>query len=105
MGIGARLSEIMAEKNMNTNELAIKIGVPPTTLYSMIKRDSSRVEIDLIIKIAHALDMTADELLVGETGEPEQTTIAAHFDGDDLTPEERQEVENFINYVRSKRED
>lgn len=39
MGIGARLLEIMNKKNLNTNELAIMIGVPPTTLYSMIKSD------------------------------------------------------------------
>ena len=42
MGIGARLMELMKKKNINTNELAIMIGVPPTTLYSMIKRDSNR---------------------------------------------------------------
>ena len=69
MGIGARLLEIMNKKNLNTNELAIMIGVPPTTLYSMIKRDSNRVDIDLIIKIAHALDMSADEFLSGESAE------------------------------------
>ena len=69
MGIGARLVELMKKKNINTNELANRIGVAPTTLYSMIKRDSSRVDIDLIIKIAHALNMTADELLSGEVPE------------------------------------
>lgn len=103
MGIGARLSEIMAEKNMNTNELAIKIGVPPTTLYSMIKRDSTRVEIDLIIKIAHALDMTADEFLSGETPEP-QHTLAAHLEGEDFTDEEIKDIENFVEFVKSKRD-
>ena len=103
MGIGARLSEIMAEKNINTNELAVKIGVPPTTLYSMIKRDSTRVEIDLIIKIAHALDMTADEFLSGETPET-QHTLAAHLEGEDFTDEEIKDIENFVEFVKSKRE-
>ena len=102
MGIGARLVDIMEKKKMNTNELAIKIGVPPTTLYSMIKRDSSRVDIDLIIKIAHALDMTADELLSGEAPEI-QHTLAAHLEGEDFTEEEIKDIESFVQFVKSKR--
>lgn len=104
MGIGARLVEIMKNKNINTNELAIKIGVPPTTLYSMIKRDSSRVDIDLIIKISHALDMTADELLSGEAPENTRHTLAAHFEGEDFTEEEIKDIENFVEFVKSKRD-
>ena len=103
MGIGARLLEIMEKKNMNANELANRIGVPPTTLYSMIKRDSSRVDIDLIIKIAHALGMTADELLSGEAPEV-QHTLAAHLEGEDFTAEEIKDIENFVEFVKSKRD-
>ena len=101
MGIGKRLEELMKIRNLNTNELAKLIGVAPTTLYSMIKRDSNRVDIDLIIKIAHALGMTADELL--SVDQP-PVTIAAHFDGDDFTPEEQAEIENFKRFVKAKRE-
>lgn len=103
MGIGARLLEIMKKKNINTNELANMIGVPPTTLYSMIKRDSNRVDIDLIIKIAHALNMTADEFLSGEAPEA-PATLAAHFEGESFTDEEMAEIESFVSYVKSKRE-
>lgn len=103
MGIGARLVELMKQKNINTNELANRIGVAPTTLYSMIKRDSSRVDIDLIIKIAHALNMTADELLSGEA--PERlNTLAAHFEGEDFTDEEIEDIEKYVMFVKSKRE-
>ena len=102
MGIGARLLEIMNKKNLNTNELAIMIGVPPTTLYSMIKRDSNRVDIDLIIKIAHALDMSADEFLSGESAE-KPNTLAAHFEGEDFTEEELKDIEDYVNFVKSKR--
>lgn len=103
MGIGARLVELMNKKNINTNELANKIGVAPTTLYSMIKRDSSRVDIDLIIKIAHALNMTADELLSGEAPEKPHT-LAAHFEGEDFTDEEIEDIEKYVRFVKSKRE-
>ena len=103
MGIGSRLTEIMEEKGTNANELALQIGVPPTTLYSMIKRDSNRVDIDLIIKISHALGMTADEFLSGEVAESPDT-IAAHHEGDEYTPEEWEEIERFKLFVKSKRD-
>lgn len=63
MGIGTRLEELMKLKGTNANELANKIGATPSTIYSIIKRDSNRVDIDIIIKIAHALDMSADDFL------------------------------------------
>ena len=103
MGIGARLSEVMEEKGTNANELAVKIGVPPTTLYSMIKRDSSRVDIDLVIKIAHALGMTADEFLSGEVAE-HPNTLAAHFEGEDFSEEELEDIKNYVEFVKSKRD-
>lgn len=102
MGIGVRLEAIMKAKDINANELAKKIGVTPSTIYSMIKRDSNRVDIDLIIKIAHALGMTADELLSEEPYE-KPDTLAAHFDGEDLSPEEKEEVIKFVEFVKSKR--
>ena len=102
MGIGVRLEAIMKAKDINANELAKKIGVTPSTIYSMIKRNSNRVDIDLIIKIAHALGMTADELLSEESYE-KPDTLAAHFDGEDLSPEEKEEVIKFVEFVKSKR--
>lgn len=101
MGIGKRLEDLMEKRGVNANELAKLIGVAPTTLYSMIKRDSNRVDIDLIIKIAHALGMTADEFLSPEPYAP--NTLAAHFEGENFTPEEMEEINNFVKFVKSKR--
>lgn len=63
MGIGIRLSKLLEQKNISARELALKIGVTPSTVYSIIQRDSSRMDIDLLLDIAHELGMTADELL------------------------------------------
>lgn len=52
MGIGLRLETLMKERHTNANELAQKIGVAPTTIYSMIKRDSKKADIDVLLKIA-----------------------------------------------------
>ena len=66
MGIKNRLISLMDEKHINANELATKADVPPSTIYSILQRDSSRMEIDLIMKIAHALNVSADDLLSEE---------------------------------------
>lgn len=102
MGIGTRLVELMKTKKINANELAVKIGVAPTTIYSMIKRDSSRVDIDLIIKISHALNITADEFLSGEAP-TRSTPLDAHFESCDFTEEEIKEIANYADYVKQKR--
>ena len=44
MGIGSKMNKLMQEKNINANELANKIGIAPTTIYSMIKRDSKKAQ-------------------------------------------------------------
>lgn len=71
MGIKNRLTSLLKEKGMNINELASKIDVTPSTLYSIVQRDSTRIDIDLILKIAHALGVTADELLSEEISRAE----------------------------------
>ena len=92
----------MEKRGVNANELAMMIGVAPSTIYSMIKRDSNRIDIDLIIKIAHAFNITADELLASYP-DSSPRTIAAHFDAEEFTEDELKEIENFVEYVKSKR--
>ena len=70
MGIASKLIRLMKEQNTNANELAKKADIPATTIYSLIRRDSSRVDIDSLIKIARALNTTAD-YLCNDDDEPE----------------------------------
>ncbi|MCD2492517.1 helix-turn-helix domain-containing protein [Lacrimispora sp. NSJ-141] len=65
MGIGSRLSELMKYRGTNANELAQKIGVAPTTIYSMIKRDSKKADIEVLIKIARELQVDAEYFCSG----------------------------------------
>lgn len=102
MGIANKLIKLMKEQNTNANELASKAGVPPTTIYSLIRRDSNRVDIDSLIKIARALGVTAD-YFCSEEIESKPQTLAAHFDGDEYTQEELDEIRAFAEFVKSKR--
>lgn len=57
MGIGAKLSEILKIQQSNPNELAEKIGVAPSTIYSIIKRDNMKVDISVLAKICKELNV------------------------------------------------
>lgn len=57
MGIGKTLSNILEEKNSNPNELAEKIGISPSTIYSIIKRDNMKVDISILARICRELNI------------------------------------------------
>ena len=58
--IGSILQKILDEKGFNVNELAKMSGVSAQTLYSIIKRDNMKVDIDALLKICRALKVPVD---------------------------------------------
>lgn len=60
MGIGSKLSKLMDMNGTNANELARKIDVSPQTIYSIIKRDSKKADIEVLLKLADSLGVTAE---------------------------------------------
>lgn len=99
MGIGSKLSKLLDANNTNANELANKIGVSPQTIYSIIKRDSKKADIEVLLKIADTFGVTAEYFVYDEKPQ----TIAAHFDGDEYTEEELEEIKQFAAFVKNKR--
>lgn len=75
MGFTTKMLRMMEERGITVSELARMVGTRQSTIASMITRDSSRISIDLLIKIAHALGTTADELLSDEA--PKTYTLTA----------------------------
>ncbi len=55
MGIGSKLDMLLKEQGSNPNELAAKIGISAQTIYSMIKRDSKKADIEVLIRISEEL--------------------------------------------------
>ena len=58
--IGRTLQLLLDEKNINVNELATMIGVSNQTLYSIIKRDNTKIDIQILIKICDALNVSPE---------------------------------------------
>ncbi len=68
MGLNQNIVKLLKEKNITKAQLAKGIGIPYTTLDSMLKRDSDASKIETIYKISEYLEVSLDEL-VFEDGE------------------------------------
>lgn len=100
MGIGNKLDNLLSERGMTVTELARRVNVAPTTIYSIIQRNNKKVDIDVLIKIARTLGVNTEYF--GDVDD-QPSTIAAHFDGDEFTESELEEIKNFAEFVRNKR--
>ncbi len=85
------LKEARLKRNLSQKEVADQIGVAKST-YSLYESGNREPSVQTIKKISDVLNVSADELL-GMTDQP--TTIAAHFDGDEYTEEELEEIRRF----------
>ena len=60
MDIGSKLEKLLKERNTNVNELSQKLNIAPTTIYSMIRRDSKKADIEVLFKLAKELGVDAE---------------------------------------------
>ncbi|MBR0294246.1 MAG: helix-turn-helix transcriptional regulator [Acidaminococcaceae bacterium] len=60
MGIGAKLKDVIKDRNTNVNEVAKRANVMPSVLYSIIKRDSKSVDINVLITVANILGVPVE---------------------------------------------
>ena len=86
-------------KGISQKDMAESIGVAKST-YSLYESGNREPGVPTIKKIADVLNVSADELL-GINIEP--TTLAAHFDGEEYTEDELDEIRQFAEFVKGKR--
>lgn len=131
MALGKRLKSILEEKGITILELSQITGISKNTLYAITKRDNDTMKYENFKKIADALNMTPDEIvdydvsksleenlshgtyyvskegsvspMPTEIGHSNLQTFAAHFDGDEYTDEELEEIKRFAEYIKSRR--
>jgi len=84
---------------MTQKDVADNIGVAKST-YSLYESGNREPNVQTIKKLADLLNVSADDLL-GLNQEP--TTIAAHFDGDDFTEDELEDIRAYADFVKNRR--
>ncbi|WP_294405784.1 XRE family transcriptional regulator [uncultured Clostridium sp.] len=105
-----RLKELRKSNNLTQTELGKILGVGKTTV-SMYENNNSTPNDEIKLKIAEYFNVSVDYLL-GKTDtknytEDNNVTIALHSDTeyDDLPDEAKQEINNFIEFVKQKYKD
>jgi len=83
MGYGQNLKNILDENGMTVKELAKKVGIAPTTLYSIIQRDTA-VRFDTALKISHILNIPINSICKDNPYEPGETLPILPSDNEKL---------------------
>ena len=60
MSIGKRLEELINYRNTNVNRVAREAGISLQTIYGIIKRDNTKVDINILMALAKELNVTLD---------------------------------------------
>ena len=87
------------KKNMTQKEVADSIGVAKST-YSLYESGNREPNVQTIKKIADTLNVSADDLL-GLNEQP--ITVAAHFDGNEFTEAELDDIRAYAEFVKNRR--
>ncbi len=101
-----RLKEIIITRYGSLKKFCEIIEMPWTTLDSILKRGISNSNITNVMKITKELKIDTESLASGiimDSIEKKPQTIAAHFDGDEFTEEELEEIKQFAEFVKNKR--
>lgn len=102
-----KLKELIIEKYGSLKRFCEIIGMPWTTLDSILKRGIENSNITNVMKITKELGIDTESLAEGElidkkelfTSQP--TTIAAHFDGDEYTPEQLEKIKEYASFIKT----
>ncbi len=98
------LRQLMNSKNMKVSDIVKSSGLPYSTVKAILERGAEKAGYINVCKICNALGITADELehMVTENNYY-PTTIAAHFDGDEYTEEELEDIKAYAEFVKNRR--
>lgn len=103
-----KLKEMIIDRYGSLKKFCEIIDMPWTTLDSILKRGVANSNITNVMKITKELKIDTESLASGiirdsvlKADEPQ--TLAAHFDGDEFTEDELDEIKQFAEFVKNKR--
>ena len=100
----SNIKALIIEKYGSMKKFCETIDMPWTTLDSILKRGIANSNITNVLKITRELGLDAERLVDGQISYiKEPATLAAHFDGDDYTESELDEIRQFAEFVKNKR--
>lgn len=101
----SNLKELIIKKYGSLKKFSEIINMPWTTLDSILKRGVSNSNISNVLKITKELNINAEKLVDGEicSTYDQPITAAAHFDGDEYTEDELDDIRAYAEFVKNRR--
>ena len=95
--VGNKIKQLRLEKEILQKELADKLNLTQQTI-SLYESGKRSPDYEILKRIADYFNVSTDYLLNRDV-----ETIAAHKEGEEFTEDELKDIEEFKNFVRSKR--
>ena len=101
-------SKLLEARGLKAADVCRGTGLP-SSLFSEWKRGKSTPKADKMKRIADYFGVSIEYLMTGkesknQTTEPSPVeTLAAHFEGEELSEEEMEEIMNYVEFVKSRR--
>ena len=95
MAFGKKLEAALKMKNIRPGTLATRTGINKNTIYSMIQRDTAKVDLEVIQTIAEALDVELDFFLKPDPDELMDQKMEQPTTVGGLTELEQEFLSNF----------
>lgn len=107
MGLQEKIKELRLNSGISQKKLANAIGVAQSSI-NYWEKGQRTPSVSAAQKLADYFNITLDELYdIDNSGDMLKSpiTLAAHFNGDEYTEEELEEIKQFAEFVKSKRKD
>lgn len=100
--LSRNLQRLMNQHNIDQKELAEAIGVSQPTVSNWIQQ-TKYPRIKKIQQLADYFNVPKSTLIEDKDNYNTPKTTAFHLDGKDLTKEELEDVQKYIDFIREKR--
>lgn len=102
-----KIKEMIIERYGSLKKFCEVISMPWTTLDSILKRGIANSNITNVMKITKELGIDTESLASGiiipSVNINKINTLAAHFDGDEYTADELEEIKQFAEFVKNRK--
>ncbi|MBU3195697.1 helix-turn-helix domain-containing protein [Clostridium algidicarnis] len=105
MNMNEKIKIRREELGLTLQEVGEYLGVSKATVQRYESGEIKNLKLGSIEKLAKILKISPAYLMGWEEKQPENQieTIAAHFEGEEFTEDDKEDIENFIKYVLSKK--
>ncbi|MBS6263852.1 MAG: helix-turn-helix domain-containing protein [Clostridium sp.] len=94
-----KINEYKKRMGLTTEELSKLSGVPVGTLNKILSGATKDPKLETLKAIARVLGLTLNDF----DDIPYFSTIAAHFDGDEFTEDELDDIRAYAEFVKNRR--